>query len=782
MKFLALALTALTLISCNRDPAYLKQKYLESGNKYFDAGRFKEASIMYRKAIDKDRKFGAAYYKVALVNLKQNQIAAAINPLRRAVELLPPNTPDSNDAILKISEIFVVAAQGQEKNEQLVKEVQDNVARLLKQNPNGWEGQKLSGDLNMLELSTRYRAGDAVGAKKALVDALAHYRSALNAKPGDYIIMLAVSRALILNGESPEAESVLQQLMQKDKTNLSAFYDSYRLYVAQRKLPEAEAVLKTAIKNQPKDTSLRLELARFYFGTNRRDDLLALMKDMKAHLKEFPNAYLQSGDFFIRVNQFDDAVKQYEEGIQKDPQKKTTYLKHEIEAYVRQNKLDLAQAKNAEILRIDPKDPEAKGLKATFMLDKGQVTEAMADLQSVVTARPGNFVARFNLGRAHMARGELDQARQEFDKALELRPDYMPARFAQTQVALLRADNDGAIRYADEILRVSPGNVQGRVMKAAALQRQQKFADARGLLQPIIDKDPTQVEALLELGVLNLNEKKNQQAIEMFQKAYTAAPTNIRGLLGQSKALLLDGQIEKSVGLIEGESQKFPERGDLKSELGNAQLAAGQFDSAIGTFQNLMSKTKNPKQQADVWARIAQGYRYKGDMQHAVEALEKAHQASPDNGSIDTNLAMLYEEMGKSDLGRKYYEAALRVDGTNAYALNNLAYLIAESNGDLNEALTYAQRAKQKLPNFSEITDTIGWIYLKKNLPDSAIDNFKALVIQSPENPVFHFHYAMALNQKGDREGAKKECNAALLNRPSKSQEADIRKLLSKLG
>ena len=43
--------------------------------------------------------------------------------------------------------------------------------------------------------------------------------------------------------------------------------------------------------------------------------------------------------------------------------------------------------------------------------------------------------------------------------------------------------------------------------------------------------------------------------------------------------------------------------------------------------------------------------------------------------------------------------------------------------------------AKQKLPNFTEITDTLGWIYMKKNLTDSAIDNFKRLVVQAPQNP-----------------------------------------------
>ncbi len=729
MRFLATALVALTLISCNRDPEVAKQRYLESGNKYFDAGRLKEASIMYRKAIDKDRKFGQAYYRLALVSLKQNSVAGSVPALRRAVELLKPGTPDSNDAVLKLSEIFVVAAQGQPKNEALVKEVQDNVAKLLKLNPNGWEGLKLSGDLSMLELTKQFRAGDSVAAKKALVDSLTHYRAALTVKPGDYIITLAVARALILNGETGESEALLKQLMDKDKKNLSAYYDAYRLYVGQRRLPDAEGVLKAAIKNLPKDTALRLELARFYYGTQRNDDLLVLLKEMKANLKDFPNAYLQAGDFFIRVNKFDDALKQYEEGIQKDPGNKNTYLKHEIESYVRQNKLDLAMAKNEEILKSDPKDPEARGLKATFMLDKGQVTQAMTELQSVVTAKPGNFVARFNLGRAHFARGELEQARQEFDKTLEIRPDYLPARFAQTQVALLRGDLDSAIRYADEILKLSPNAVQARVMKAAALQRQQKYDDARALLQPIVDKDPTQVEALLELGVLDLNQKKNKEAIELFQKAYAAAPGNVRGLLGQSKAFLLDGQVEKSVDLIKGEATKNPARMDLQQELGNAQMAAGQFDAAIGTYQGLIAKVKAPKAQAELWSRIAQSYRYKGDMQHAVESLEKAHQVSPDNGSIDTNLAMLYEELGKTDMARKYYEAAIKMDGTNAYALNNLAYLISESNGDLNEALTYAQRAKQKLPNFSEITDTIGWIYLKKNLTDSAIDNFKTLVI-----------------------------------------------------
>ena len=360
MRFLAVALAALTLVSCNRDPNYLKQRYLESGKKYYDAGRYREASIMFRKAIDKDRRYGDAYYNWALTNLKTNQIANAVPALRRAVELLKPGTADSDDAILKLSEIMVVAAQSQERNEQIVKEVTDYTAGLLKRNPKSWQGLKLSGDLDMLDTVAKYRKAQTVEAKAALGKAVMDYRSALSSKPGDYIITLALGRTLVLDGETAEAENLFRSLVAKDKTNLSGVYDLYRLYIGMRRFPEAETLLKTSVKDNPKDTSLRLELARFYFGTNNRDSLIALLNQMKANLKDFPEAYMQAGDFFLRVNQFDEAIRQYEEGVQKDPKQKNTYLKHEIEAYVRQNKLDLARAKNDEILKSDPKDPDAR--------------------------------------------------------------------------------------------------------------------------------------------------------------------------------------------------------------------------------------------------------------------------------------------------------------------------------------------------------------------------------------------------------------------------------------
>src|SRR5947209_3576008 len=205
MRYLALTLTALTLVSCSRDPNYLKQKYLESGNRYYDAKRLKEASIMYRKSIDKDRKFGLAWYKLAIVNLDQGQVANAVPALRRAVELLKPGTPDSDDANLKLGEIMIIAVQANNSNEALIKEIQGITDGLLKRNPNGWQGQKLTGDLAVLHTAKLLRDQKPQDAKLELAKGITAYRAALTVKPGDPVVSLALARVLVLAGESAES-------------------------------------------------------------------------------------------------------------------------------------------------------------------------------------------------------------------------------------------------------------------------------------------------------------------------------------------------------------------------------------------------------------------------------------------------------------------------------------------------------------------------------------------------------------------------------------------------
>ncbi len=182
-------------------------------------------------------------------------------------------------------------------------------------------------------------------------------------------------------------------------------------------------------------------------------------------------------------------------------------------------------------------------------------------------------------------------------------------------------------------------------------------------------------------------------------------------------------------------------------------MTAGQYDKAVVTYQSLLGKVSDPKQQSDLWARIGESYLRKGDVQQSINSLEKAHQGQPNNTALTTNLGMLYELENKSDVARKYYELSIKADPNNALALNNLAYLISQTNGDLDVALTYATHAKQRLPEHAEVNDTLGWIYMKKNLTDQAIDTFRTLVVKAPQNPT----YPLSLRDGSYAEGRPRE-------------------------
>src|SRR5450759_4406173 len=85
----------------------------------------------------------------------------------------------------------------------------------------------------------------------------------------------------------------------------------------------------------------------------------------------------------------DSAMREYKEGIVKDAKKKVTYQKRLIEAMMRQGKRSEAAEINSQILKENADDNDARGLAATFLLDKGDIAKALAELQAVVTRAPG---------------------------------------------------------------------------------------------------------------------------------------------------------------------------------------------------------------------------------------------------------------------------------------------------------------------------------------------------------------------------------------------------------
>lgn len=786
VRFIAFLSVALCLASCSRDPKVVRQKYLESGNKYFEKGKYKEASLMYRSSIKTDPKFGVAYYHFALTELKLQRIANAVGPLRRAIELLPPKSPEYVDANIKLAEILLIAANGADvgdRNAKILEEVRGIRDMLIKQNPNSFEGTKLAGDLDFNDAIQFAKKQQVPESKQKMEEAIATYRKALQIKQGDVGTMLALAKTLGMYSELGEAEQIYKDILEKDKTQLAAYNELYRLYSAEGKRQDAENILRRAIATHPNDYGLQTLLAAHYFTNNNRAEMTKVLNNLKSHFKDYPQAYLRAGDFYFRIGDADQAIRQYEEGMSADPSHRVEYEKHIIEALIRQGKTAQAYEKDLEILKSNPKDADARGLKASFLLDKGDIDSALTELQSVVTASPDNFVARFNLGRAYFNKGELEQARLQFESAIKLRQDYMPARLALTQLAVRRGDLDLAVKYAQENLKMNPNNGVSVLLEAAALLRKGNYDESRALLERILKTNPNQADTLLELGVLDLTQKRYKEAEEPFSKAYSVDPSNLRGLLGLAEIHFAQNQPDQAIRVVASEVQKKPSRADLKKALADVELRGQQYPKAIADYQSVLGRYRDaPADQADIYRLIGISYSLVGDLQSAIENLKMAHRLVPSNVSYMLLLADFYNRSGRQQEALASYRDAMKIDPNNAVVLNNLAYLMTNTGGNLDEALTLAQRAKQQLPNLMEVSDTIGWIYVKKNLSDSAIEVFRDLNSKVKDKSTFHYHYALALAQKGDKTDAAKELKSALQYKPDKSEENQIRELLQKVS
>jgi len=165
----------------------------------------------------------------------------------------------------------------------------------------------------------------------------------------------------------------------------------------------------------------------------------------------------------------------------------------------------------------------------------------------------------------------------------------------------------------------------------------------------------------------------------------------------------------------------------------------------------------------------------------AAESFTKAKELAPNNVIPYVQLAVMLDSSGKRDQAKPLYEQILKLQPDHPIALNNLAYMLAETGADLDQAMTMAQRAKQKLPTDTNVADTLGWIYIKKNLSDSAISIFQELVRKEPDRSTFHYHLAMALAQKGDKPNARKELDTALRDKPSDDERQKIKELMAKI-
>ena len=145
------------------------------------------------------------------------------------------------------------------------------------------------------------------------------------------------------------------------------------------------------------------------------------------------------------------------------------------------------------------------------------------------------------------------------------------------------------------------------------------------------------------------------------------------------------------------------------------------------------------------------------------------------------NLALLQNDAGDLPSAIVTLRKLLALNPNDAEVMNNLAFDLAETGTDLNQAMTLAATAARKLTDDPGVLDTLGWVYAKTGLNESAIQIFRNLVNKNPDHPVYRYHLGVAFLQAHKSTEAKSEFTIALSQKPSKDLAQKIQALSSQL-
>jgi tetratricopeptide (TPR) repeat protein len=754
------------LAACNTDPKAASRRYVDNGNKYFTRGKFKEASIMYRRALNKDARYGEAWYRLGLTDMQLGIPSEAARAFSRARELDPSNT----DAVVKLADLellFYVA--NPQSNRQVLADVKDLDQQLLKKDPKSYDGLRIAGYLALVQ--------------KDVKAAIEKFEAANQIKPDQPELVLSLVQALFADRQNDAAEKYAKRVIEKEKS-YGQMYDVLYYYYVRNNHPElGEELLKKKIDNNPTQGPYVLQLALHYYASKRQPEMSATLARLTSNLKTYPDGHLEAGDFYMRIRDLDNALKQYDLGQKEDAKNKRTYQKRMVEVLGSEGKHDEATKIVDALLKQDPKDSDVIAMHATLLLQTGdprQIKTVIAELQPLVAKTPKNATLHYNLGRAYMAASSsqnLDQAQIHFQEAIKLEPRYTPAKLALGELQLARGENATVVQTADQILQADPTNLPARLIRTSALMRLGEAQKARDEIATEMKMFPKSNDALFQLGQLEFTEKNYKQAEAAFQSLLEAKDP--RGLPGVMETKVAQSQWDQAIQIAQNQLKQAPDRADYRLSLAKIYFRAGKYADSAREYQTLIDK--NPKV-ADLYVRMGEAKANGNDTTGAIEAFKKGKEVDPGNYLPVLELALLYNRAGRDEEARRTYEEVIKLQPDNVEALNNLAYIKADSGVDLDQALAYAQRAQQKRPNDPNVIDTLALIYIHKNLTDDSLRMLRDLISKTPNNATFHLHLALALYQKGDRPEAKKELETALRNKPNDRDQSRIKELMAKVG
>jgi putative PEP-CTERM system TPR-repeat lipoprotein len=736
---------------CSKDPEYAKQQYLESGNRFFEQGKYKEAIVQYRNALQQDQRFGEARLKLAQAYTHVGDRRASLREWVRAADALP------DDAGVQVSAGGFLLAAGQ------FEDARARAERALQIDPGHVDAHILLGN-------TLAGLKDFEGAVKQLEEAV-------ELDPGSAHALTALGAAQFGGGSRPDAEASFRKAVEIAPDRPGAHMALASFLLQSGRAGEAEASFKRALDLDAKNPLAHQALAVFYV-VNRRAALAEPHMKALADLDTSPGARrrLALADYYVGMNRIDDANQVLESLAQGG----TFGAARMRQAAIEYASLGSERGNRAidEVLAKEPNNVPALLLKARFLEQEGKHADALARAREAAGADPRSIQAHFMVGSLLRRVNDREGAIVAFTEVIRLNPRAVAAQVQLAQLNLAKGDRRAALQFAQDASTALPDDPGVRVTLARSLIASGDVAGADKEVAALLKAHPDRADVQVLAGSLRLARRDYVAARAAFTRAQEIEANSFEAMSG---LLAVDFALKKpddARARIDKQLARTPD--DSRMLMLGGQVYMGLGDS-IKSEEMLRASVERDPANLHAYTVLGRFYAARKRLPEARAAFESILEKQPDSVPAHTMVAMILDNEGRRDEARARYERIVQIDPTAAVAANNLAYIYATDGGNLDVALQLAQAAKQRLPEAPEVADTVGLVYLKKDLPGMALPQFEEALRRDPKNAGYQLHLALTQIKLGEKIKARETLEQIVRATPDAREAAEAKKLLASL-
>ena len=489
---------------------------------------------------------------------------------------------------------------------------------------------------------------------------------------------------------------------------------------------QAEGYLGRALKVAPGFISARRMLARSYLGQRLPDKAMEVIQPVLTSPKVDSETLSLAGQAAMMKGDLAAGQDYFARASKLKPEDNRVKAALALTQIARTNS-DAAFGELQSIAEHD-KGTAVDMAVVGAALRRNDTKAAFSAIDAIEKKMPDSAVPFQMRGQIYLRQRDLAAARKNFEQALTKDPKYLPSVGSLAQMDLADNKADAAKARYQALLKTDPKNVRAMMALAEITRRSGGTADeVRKLLNAAVQADPTDAAPRVTLIESYMADRDVSGAKAAAQAAVAALPNN---------TALLD-------------------------RLGRIQIAGGDTQQAVSTFNKLVSmNTASP----DGYIGLAQAQMAAKDLDGAAKSAKKAAEIAP--GSLPTQqlgmmVAMQQKRPRDAVAIAREMQTAHPDDGTGFFMEGEI-----EFNQKNFEAAVAAYRKASAKADPGNGPSRLHQALIAGGRESDATKFVGSWVAEHPNDAMFRFYLGDAALAKGDLPLAEKRYNEVLAIAP----------------